>query len=103
MIELKILVDEIDYPSLTDALLPLLAESMKDGRGGILGDVLARNPDTAVSMARTVLSKMSEEKKEELLMQLLDRYHDKVLHAGEKALLKRGIRLKLSGFSVEKR
>lgn len=103
MIELKILVDEIDYPSLTDALLPLLAESMRDGKGGILGDVFAKNPDTAVSMARTVLSKMSQEKKDELLIQMMEKYRDKLLHAGEKALAHRDVHLKLCGFSVEKR
>ena len=103
MIELKILVDEIDYPSLTDVLLPLLAASMKDGKGGILGDVLAKNPDTAASMARTILSKMSQEKKDELLLQLMDKYRDKLLHAGEKALAEQNIHLKLRGFSAEKR
>lgn len=36
MIELKILVDDIDYNSLTELLVPLLAEKLeKDGKGGI--------------------------------------------------------------------
>ncbi|MBO4854668.1 MAG: hypothetical protein J5482_05990 [Oscillospiraceae bacterium] len=103
MIELKILVDEIDYSSLTDVLVPLLAKSMKDGKGGILGEVLAKNPDTAVSMARTILSKISQEKKDELLMQMMDKYRNELLHAVEKALAEHAIQLKLCGFSVEKR
>ena len=103
MIELKILVDEIDYSSLADVLVPLLAAGMKDGKGGILGDVLAKNPDTAVSMARTILSKMSQEKKDELLLQMLEKYRDKLLTAGENALTKHGVHLRLCGYSAEKR
>ena len=38
MIELKILLDEVDYRSLSEVLIPALAESMaKDG--GVLGAV----------------------------------------------------------------
>ena len=56
MIELKILVDDIDYNSLTELLVPLLAEKLeKDGKGGILGGVLSGNRNMAVSMARTLL------------------------------------------------
>ena len=56
MIELKILVDDIDYNSLTELLVPLLAEKLeKDGKGGILGGVLSGNRGMAVSMARTLL------------------------------------------------
>lgn len=41
MIELKILLDEVDYRSLSEVLIPALAESMaKDG--GVLGGMLSR-------------------------------------------------------------
>ena len=44
MLELKILIDDIDYNSVTELLVPLLAEKLeKDGKGGILGNVLAGN------------------------------------------------------------
>ena len=62
MIELKILVDDIDYNSLTELLVPLLAEKLeKDGKGGILGGMLAGNPDVAVGVARTLLRLLEEE------------------------------------------
>ena len=61
MIELKILVDDIDYNSLTELLVPLLAEKLeKDGKGGILGGVLSGNRGMAVSMARTLLNTMPQ-------------------------------------------
>ena len=65
MIELKILLDEVDYRSLSEVLIPALAESMaKDG--GVLGGMLSQNKELAASMARTVLDKMPQEKKDEL-------------------------------------
>ena len=54
MIELKVLLDEVDYRSLSEVLIPALAESMaKDG--GVLGGMLSQNKELAASMARTVL------------------------------------------------
>ena len=78
MIELKILLDEVDYRSLSEVLIPALAESIaKDG--GVLGGMLSQNKELAASMARTVLDKMPQEKKDELLVQLLNRNRDKLL------------------------
>ena len=81
MIELKILIDEINYDSLVDALVPALAGKLGD-KGGILGSILAKNPDTAASMAHTLLKTMSQEKRDELVVQMLGKYRDKILNAG---------------------
>ena len=49
MIELKILLDEVDYRSLSEVLIPALAESMaKDG--GVLGGMLSQNKELAASL-----------------------------------------------------
>ena len=80
MLELKILIDDIDYNSVTELLVPLLAEKLeKDGKGGILGNVLAGNTNMAVSMARTLLNTMPQEKKDELVVQLVTKNRDKLL------------------------
>ena len=103
MIELKILVDNIDYDSLADVLVPLIAEKLREGeKGGILGGVLAKNPDTATSMARTILSKMSQEKKNELLLQMLTKHREKLLQAGRGLLSKKGIGMELCDISARK-
>ena len=53
MIELKVLIDDVDYDSIAEFLIPLLAESMgREQKGGILGGVLAGNPEMITSMAR---------------------------------------------------
>ena len=103
MFEIKILVDELDYDSLADVLVPLVARSMREHEGGgVLREVLAKNPDTATSLAHTVLSRMSPEKKEELVMQLVAKYRENILRAGRSALEKNGLKAQLCDISVHK-
>ena len=98
MIELKILLDEVDYRSLSEVLIPALAESMaKDG--GVLGGKLSQNKELA---ARPVLDKMPQEKKDELLVQLLNRNRDKLLEKGRTLAAENGVRLQLCDVSARK-
>ena len=109
MIELKILLDEVDYRSLSEVLIPALAESMaKDG--SVLGGMLSQNKELAASLikyitsaeARTVLDKMPQEKKDELLVQLLNRNRDKLLEKGRTLAAENGVRLQLCDVSARK-
>ncbi len=103
MIELKILVDDIDYNSLTELLVPLLAEKLeKDSKGGILGGVLSGNRGMAVSMARTLLNTMPQAKKDELVVQLINKNRDKLLQKGRALAAKNGVRLQLCDVAAKK-
>lgn len=103
MIELKILVDELDYDSIAEFLIPALAESMaKDQKGGVLGGVLAGKPEMLTGMARTLLHTMSQDKRDELLVQLVNKNRDKLLNKGEKVAAKKGIRVKLCDVTARK-
>ena len=103
MLELRILVDDIDYDSIAEYLIPAVAEKLRrEEKGGILGNVLAGNPDMAASMARTVLDKMPQEKKDELLVQLLNRNRDKLLEKGRTLAAENGVRLQLCDVSARK-
>ena len=103
MLELRILVDNIDYDSIAEYLIPAVAEKLRrEEKGGILGNVLAGNPDMAASMARTVLDKMPQEKKDELLVQLLNRNRDKLLEKGRTLAAENGVRLQLCDVSARK-
>ena len=91
MIELKILIDELDYDSIADYLIPALAESMaKERKGGVLGGVLAGNPEVFTSMARTLLHTMSQEKRDELLQK------------GRKVAADKGIRVQLCDLTARR-
>ena len=103
MLELKILIDDVDYNSLTELLVPLLAEKLeKDGRGGILGGILAGNQDMAVGMARTLLNTMPQEKKDELVVQLLNKNRDKLLELGRQEAARHGIHAQLCDLTARR-
>ena len=102
MIELKILLDNIDYDSVADVLVPLLTEKMSEEKGGILGGILANNPAAATAMAHTLLKTMSQEKKDELLVELAAKHRDKLLGKGRGLLNRRGIHLELCDISAKK-
>ena len=98
MIELKVLIDDLNYDSIAEYLIPALAESMaRDQKGGILGGVLANNPDMLTSMARTLLGTLSQEKRDELLVQLLNKNREKLLQKANHKLMPY-FRLFASGF-----
>ena len=90
MLELRILVDDIDYDSIAEYLIPAVAEKLRrEEKGGILGNVLAGNPDMAASVARTVLGTMSQEQKDQLLVQLVTKNREKLLDKGNQAVRSR--------------
>ena len=103
MLELRILVDDIDYDSIAEYLIPAVAEKLRrEEKGGILGNVLAGNPDMAASMARTVLGAMSQEQKDQLLVQLVTKNRDKLLQKGGELAEKNGIKLHLYDVSARR-
>lgn len=103
MLELRVLVDDIDYSSLAEYLIPAVAEKLRrEEKGGILGSVLAGNPDMAASMAQKLLDAMSQEQKDQLVLQLLGKNREKLLDKGNELLRRRGIGAQLCDVSVRK-
>ena len=103
MIELKVLIDDVDYDSIAEFLIPLLAESMgREQKGGILGGVLAGNPEMITSMARKLLHTMTQDKRDELLVQLVNKNRDKLLEKGRKAAEEKGIGVRLCDVTARK-
>ena len=99
MLELRILVDNIDYDSIAEYLIPVVAEKLRrEDKGGILGSVLAGNPD----MARTLLGAMSQEQKDRLLVQLVTKNREKLLDKGNRAARDKGIGVQLCDVAVQK-
>ena len=102
MIELKILLDEINYDSLADSLVPLIAEKIREGeRSNLLLGVLAKNPSAATTMAHTLLKTMSQDKRDELLVQLVSKNREKLLDKGQEFLGSHGMEMKLCDISIK--
>ena len=103
MIELKVLIDDVDYDSIAEFLIPLLADSMgREQKGGIPGGVLAGNPELITSMARKLLPTMTQDKRDELLVQLINKNRDKLLEKGMHAAHEKGIRVQLCDVTAKK-
>lgn len=103
MLELKILIDELDYDSVAELLVPALADSMaQDRKSGILGGVLSNNQEMLTSMARTLLHTMSQDKRDELLVQLINKNRDKLLEKGRAAAAQKGVQVKLCDVTARK-
>ena len=92
MLEVKILLDEIDYDALVDWIAPMAAEKMEE-KGGVLG-LLGRNREGLTGVARQLLKTMSQEKRDEFLLQLLEEKKDLIIRkANEKSQSERlGVR-----------
>lgn len=103
MIELRLLVDDIDYDSLVELLLPMVQEKLRrDGGGGVLGSMLGGSPEMAATMARTALHTMNQDKRDELVVQLVSRNREKLLEKGEAMAQKNGVKLKLRDVNARK-
>lgn len=103
MLELRVLLDDIDYGSLAEYLIPAVADKLKrEEKGGILGSVLAGNSALTASMAQKLLDTMSQEQKDQLLIQLLGKNREKLLQKGNRLLRERSIGAHICDVSVRK-
>ena len=102
MIEIKLTVDEIDYDSIAELLVPLLAEKMQEN-GGLMGKVVGINSELATKAARKLLHTMSQEKKDELVVELLTKKREVLMEKGTNLAKKKGIGMLIKDISVTKR
>lgn len=100
MLELRVLIDELDYDSLADFLVPILAEKLEE-KGGFRA-MIGKNRDALSGVAKQLLSSMSQEKKDELLIQLLREKKGFVLNKTNEAAARQGIGAKVLDVEVKK-
>ena len=100
MIELTVRLDNIDYDSVAEFLIPLLSD--KIDRGGILGSMLAKNPEMATGVFKTILNKMTQEQRDELVVQQIQKNRDSLIRKGAQAAAKNGISMQISDISARK-
>ena len=97
MIEVRVLLDDIDYDSLVELIAPLAAEKL-EAKGGVLG-LLGRNKDGITGVVRQMLKTMSQEKKDEFLLQLLEEKKELVVGKANKFAAKKGAGVKVLDIS----
>ena len=68
MIEVKLLVDCIDYDSVVDLLMPVVGDKLQ-AKGGIVGKIGGKK-EKLTKMAHKLLGKVSQEKKDQTIVDL---------------------------------
>ena len=65
MIELTIKVDSVNYSDLAELLLPMLSDRLP--KGGLVGRLM-NSPERTEKLVKEILSRMSQDQKDELLV-----------------------------------
>jgi ribosomal 50S subunit-associated protein YjgA (DUF615 family) len=89
MIKLELTVDYVDYDSLVEQLLPRLQQSSS------MGSLLPGG--ATVELVKKWLSTLSQERKEQLTVELLNANRDRLITKGTEALQQQGLEMHLSG------
>ena len=102
MIEIKLKIENIDYDSLADIIAPMLKEKLDNGdfpawarllfmAGGMNGDAV-----------RKILSRIPENKREEMIIQLLNKNSKAAAEMLENLAATRGIGIKIGDIEASK-
>ncbi len=100
MIEIRAVIDDIDYDALADFLLPILADRLEE-KGGFMA-LLAKNKESLSGFAKQMLSSMSQEKKDEFVLQLLQDKKTLILEKVNDKIEAKGIGVEIVDFEVKK-
>ena len=100
MLEVRILLDDIDDDSLVELLLPLAAEKL-EAKGGFLA-LIGRNKEGLHGVARQMLKSMSQEKRDEFLLQLLQEKKSLFLGKANEKAAEKGIGVKVLDLSAKR-
>lgn len=99
--EIKIKVNEIDYESLIRASLPVLKKKAKTSDSGTLklvAGILEMPGDIPLKM----LSALSKEKKDEIVIYLVEHYKENIILWIQKSLRDKGIVAEISDIEITK-
>ena len=95
MLKLKINIDNIEYEKLLDEYLPVLMENNETVKdiSNILGDSL-------ISCLKAALAEITDDKKEEVLIYISNKYNSEISNIINAALLKNSISCTISDFEI---
>lgn len=100
MIEVKILVDIIDYDSIVDLLMPVVGEKLQ-AKGGLAGKIGSKTEKLA-QKAHKLLSKMSQEKKDQTIVNLAAKKRAVIIEKVSTLAEKKGVHVQIYDISVQK-
>jgi hypothetical protein len=104
MIELKVQISDVDYDSLTDILWPLVAGQVAEkSSGSALGKIFSGSQGLAASAAKAAIKSMPQNRKEELLVRLLNENRGKLTEMLVRLAADNGVKVKVEGVKAEQK
>ena len=99
MIELTIKVDSVNYSDLAELLLPMLSDRLP--KDGLVGRLM-NSPERTEKLVKEILSRMSQDQKDELLVKYINQNSTKAMGKLEDMAARNGVSMKLGKISAKK-
>ncbi|MBP1754020.1 MAG: hypothetical protein H6Q59_418 [Firmicutes bacterium] len=101
MVELKIKISEIDYGAAMDSLLPVIIQHVSEGENaGFFAKMLGKNNAIAGVMAKAALAALPQNKKDEIAVAIIEKYHDEITKGLVEFARNKGISFQLDEMQV---
>ena len=94
--EIKINIDDIDYEALADRMMPLLISQLSNDREDVATRLMLLSQGFTESAVKMILSKMPKEKKDQLLVRLINKNKPQIMELIGEMALSQGIRLNVN-------
>lgn len=98
--EIRIIVDEINYSEVVTKCLPLVRDKLKE-KEGTFPKVVSGLASLPPSMAAAMLDKLPQETKDEVAALLINKNKERLIEKAEEYAAKNDITLKISDLIVE--
>lgn len=100
MLEIKLLVDEVDYDGLLDLALPIVADKLEE-KGGLVGKAAGKKEWIGGKLHK-LLQKWGREKTEAKVAELAMKKRELLIEKATAAAAKKGVTLKVCDIFVRK-
>ncbi len=100
MIEVKILVDCIDYDSVVDLLMPVVGDKLQ-AKGGIVGKIGGKE-EKLTKLTHKLLGKVSQEKKDQTIVDLATKKKAMIMEKAAAVAEKQGVGVQICDIDIRK-
>lgn len=101
MIEIKLAVDNVNYESIVELILPVLCDSIKEKKElSFLNELLA-NAEISKNVITAALNAIPDETKTNMVLSAAECYNDKILEMLKDFVIKKGIKIDIDKVSIK--
>ena len=91
--EITLKIDNIDYDSATEMMMPMLMDHFANDKDNVMARLLMLSQGVTESAVKAILSRMTQEQKDQLLVRLTNSYKPQIKKLLTQMAASQGIRL----------